>query len=88
MPVSGIVLTLTEERESREGVLRRLRADARVDVGPADGCRVAIVLVTDSLAAGRDLCEQLVALPGIDQLEVAYVAAEDEPASAGKGAST
>ena len=64
MPVSGIVLTLTEDRVRREDALRHLAAD------------------------GRDLCEALIDLPGVDQLEVAYVAAEDEPASTAEGAST
>lgn len=88
MPVSGIVLTLTEDRERRDGVLRHLAVDERVELGPTEGRRVAVVLVTDSLAAGRDLCEELVALPGIDQLEVAYVAAEDGPAPTAEGGST
>lgn len=88
MPVSGIVLTLTEDRVRREEALRHLAADGRLEVGPAEGRRVAVVLVTESLADGRDLCEALIDLPGVDQLEVAYVAAEDEPAPTAEGAST
>lgn len=80
MAVGGLVLSLSSDPTLRREAEAFLQADPRLDEGPRAGLRVAVVATTDTLGEGRDLCEALIAHPGIENLEVAYVAPEEERA--------
>lgn len=77
MAVGGLVLSLSSDPRQRVAAERWIRADARLEEGPRAGLRLAVVALTDTLGAGHDLCQELLAHPGIDHLEVAYVAPEE-----------
>lgn len=78
MAIGGLVLSLSPDPERRTAALAWIRAHPCLEVGPSEGVRLAVVATTETLGAGRDLCEALVELPGIDALEVAYIASEDD----------
>jgi hypothetical protein len=78
MAVGGLVLTLHPDPQREREVLRQIAADPRLEQGPRTGSRLALVVTTDSLGEGHALCEALLAHPGIENLEVAYVAPEEE----------
>ena len=82
MAVGGLVLTLSPDPSLRGDAEAFLRSDLRLEEGPRQGLRVAVVATTGTLGEGRDLCEALIAHPGIENLEVAYVAPEEERALA------
>jgi hypothetical protein len=89
MAIGGLVLTLSSSAPLQRAALRFLHTDPRLEIGLNDGARLAAVATTDTLGEGRDLCEALTNHPGIDRVEVAYVATEeeeDEPAAASAGA--
>lgn len=79
MAVGGLVLSLSADTPQRLAAERWIQADPRLEQGPREGLRLAVVALTDTLRAGHDLCQELLAQPGIDHLEVAYVAPEEEP---------
>ena len=82
MAVGGLVLTLSAEPDAQASALLQIEADPRLEAGPRHGNRLALVATTDTLGEGHDLCEALLAHAGIDNLEVAYVASEEDVASA------
>ena len=76
MAVGGLILTYSPEARLREEAAAYLRAHPAIDLGPEEHGRVAVVICTDTLAGGRDLCETLIEHPGIVHLDVAYVGDE------------
>ncbi|MDF1700943.1 MAG: hypothetical protein P1V36_07265 [Planctomycetota bacterium] len=81
MAVGGLVLSLSSDAVSRRAAEELLRSDPRIEEGPREGLRLAVVATTDTLGQGHELCEALLAHPGIENLEVAYVAPEEERAA-------
>lgn len=81
MAVGGLVLTLSPDPALRSDAEAVLAADPRLETGPREGLRQAVVATTDTLGEGHALCERLMAHPGIENLEVAYVAPEEERAA-------
>lgn len=81
MAVGGLVLTLSPDEALRHDAECLLRDDPRLEPGPRAGLRMAVVATTATLGEGHDLCQRLLAHPGIDNLEVAYVAPEEERAA-------
>lgn len=80
MAVGGLVLTLSSEPSLRREAQHRIRIDPRLEEGPCEGLRMAVVAITDTLGEGHGLCQSLLAHPGIENLEVAYVAPEEDVA--------
>ena len=76
MPVSGLIVTLSEDTDLRAHALQALAAKPEVTLG--DGCDeshcwLPIALEAETLAASRDLAEELSTLPGIDLVELVSV---------------
>lgn len=67
MPVSGLVITLADGAD-----LDPLRALQPLSFGEAVGCRLPAVAETDDVLSEQALYEQIEALPGVLQLEVAF----------------
>jgi len=65
MPVSGLVLTLTDAAPAREQALATVRSHPAVDVGEPCGGRVPIVVDTLDSEADKEMWEWLGALPGV-----------------------
>ena len=70
MPVSGLVIVC---RGDALDVLRTLRSDDRVTLGPLETAgRIPIVLETETNSAHRRCMEWLGHLDGVSHLELAY----------------
>jgi hypothetical protein len=82
MAVGGLVLTLSSDPDARASVLAWIQQETRLEEGPQEGHRMAVVATTETLGEGHDLCQVLLSHPGIDNLEVAYVAPEEDTALA------
>ncbi|HIG05151.1 MAG: hypothetical protein HN940_05825 [Planctomycetes bacterium] len=81
MAVGGLILSLSPDLALRQSAEDCVRSDPRLEEGPRHRLRMAVVATTDTLGEGHDLCEALLAHPGIENLEVAYVAPEEERAA-------
>jgi tRNA(Glu) U13 pseudouridine synthase TruD len=73
MPVSGIVLTLTREERCREELVGRLRGESRLRLGELDGNYLPAVVEAATSRECAEVCEQLLALAGIECVSVACV---------------
>lgn len=82
MAIGGLVLSLSNDPELRRAAERWIDREPRLETGPSEGPRLAVVASTDTLGEGHELCQALLDLPGIENLEVAYVAPEEERADA------
>jgi hypothetical protein len=78
MAIGGLVLSLSTDPELRRAAERWIDQEPRLETGPQAGQRLAVVAATDTLGEGHDLCEALLGLPGVDNVEVAYVAPEED----------
>ena len=79
MPVSGLVVSLSQEPQLRAEALDAISREAKITLGEREGNRLAIVLDTDSSQEDRHIWDWLHSLPGIALLEVAFVGF-DQPA--------
>jgi hypothetical protein len=73
MPISGLVITLSEDAALRQAALAALQRQPAVSVGPLTGNRVPIVVDTIDDDADREVWEWLHTLPGIVLVNVAAV---------------
>ncbi|MFO0836539.1 MAG: hypothetical protein U0638_16350 [Phycisphaerales bacterium] len=80
MAVSGIVVTLSDDRGLAKAALESLSTDPRLTLGERFDRRLAAVAETPSVRDDRDLWDDLNALPGVVRVDVTFVAL-DEPAS-------
>ncbi len=80
MPVSGLVLILSEDESTHAATLQAIGDDPRVEVGPRQGRRVAVVVDTDSSDEDKVVWHRLQSLAGVDLVELTFVGFE--PAAA------
>lgn len=78
MAVGGLVVTFTEDPAQRAAARAVLEHDPRIEVGPADGLRLAVVAETDDARSGEKLCAELLRHPGIVSVDLAYVGGLDD----------
>jgi len=79
MPVSGLVLTLTDAAPLRAQALATVREHPAVDVGEPHGGRVPIVVDTPDSSADRDIWEWLGAIPGVLFVDLVCTDASEDP---------
>ena len=87
MPVSGLVVSLSDEPQPRAESLALIGREPRITVGVVEANRLAIVVDTASSEEDRRLWEWLGSLPGVSFVEVAFVGFEqqgDLPVQAGQ----
>ncbi len=77
MAVGGLVVSFSSDPALRAAAEDLIRSEPRLETGPGEGVRLALVATTDTLGEGHDLCQALLAHPGVVNLEVAYVAPEE-----------
>lgn len=85
MPVSGLVLVLTDDEPQQAGVLQALGCTTAIDVGRQVGNRVAVVIDTATRQEHESILEAIHRIPGVRFVEVAFVGfdpSEDEDSSA------
>jgi hypothetical protein len=81
MAVSGLVLNLSPVDDLASRALVSLSRDPRITIGERFGRRLAAVAQTESPQADRDLWDDLHATPGVEYVDVTFVALDD-PATA------
>ena len=79
MPVSGLAITLTEDREQQEAALAALRAHPNIEVGQQHGHRLPIVVDTETDEADKDVWRWLHEQPGVRFVDVVTVHHDDGP---------
>lgn len=91
MPISGLVLTLDvgDPGDTRsaalEATLAALARDPRVTLGPREHHRLAIALETDSQAADKQAWRELLALPAVTWIDLAYITIDPTEAETHNG---
>lgn len=73
MPVSGLVITLANDRQRRDTALAALSQEPRIELGVLRASRLAIVVDTATPEDDQQLWQWLNALPGVEFVEVALV---------------
>ncbi len=87
MPVSGLVLTLSPDPTLRHRTLEQLARRPQVEVAPADGNRLPIVLDTPEPETDKRCWRWLHELEGVEHVDVAFIHFEDTDACAAHGSS-
>ena len=77
MPVSGLVVTLSNQRTPREDALQRIGRESRIETGAISGNQIAIVMDTKDSVEDKELWNWLGELPGVEFVDVAMVGFED-----------
>ena len=80
MAVGGLVVTYSDNPGHRAAARRLLEADARLELGPREGLRQAVVAETENARAGEALFEDLLQHPGIVAVDLAFVGGLDADA--------
>lgn len=78
MPVSGLVVSLTDDPQLREDAISSIREESRIEVGVIESGRMAIVLDTASSDEDKQLWHWLSSLPGVVFVDVAMVGFETQ----------
>ncbi|MEN8377115.1 MAG: hypothetical protein ABFS34_16955 [Gemmatimonadota bacterium] len=79
MQISGLVLFLSEDAASATEALTTLRARVDLEFGAAAAPRrVPAVLTAPTSGASKDAIRAFEALAGVERVEVAFIAFEDE----------
>jgi hypothetical protein len=81
MPVSGLVVSLSDEPQPRSEALAVIGREARITMGVLEANRLAIVLDTASSEEDRQLWDWLGSLSGVSFVEVAFVGFEQRGTS-------
>ena len=81
MPVSGLVVSLSDEPQPRAEALDVIGREPRITVGVLEANRLAIVLDTASSEEDRQLWTWLGSLPGVSFVEVAFVGFDQQEKS-------
>ncbi|MFO0677051.1 MAG: hypothetical protein U0169_10970 [Polyangiaceae bacterium] len=73
-------MTLDPREGLRREALARMIGDPRIDLGESVGAHVPVVLDTQTASEGAELCESLLATPGVLGLDVVRIdfAADEE----------
>jgi nitrate reductase NapAB chaperone NapD len=86
MPISGLVVVCRQAAAA--DVLRALRCRAGVTVGPIDTPeRIPVILETETDRSHRVSLRELRELPGVANIELAYVDYRDDPTTQAEGVS-
>lgn len=79
MPVSGLVITLSDEINARRHALAAIESDERLTVGERQKNCLPVVADTESIQEGSRLVRQeLMDLDGVEFVDVVSVNFEDE----------
>ena len=73
MPVSGLVVSLSDEPQLRADALSVIGREPRITMGICEENRLAIVVETVNSDQDRQLWEWLGDLPGVTFVEVAFI---------------
>lgn len=78
MPVSGLVITLTDRPESRASALAGIEAQPGLTVGSVVGSHLPVVIEAVTAEGCKQIAERLLALSGVEFVNVVSVDFSDE----------
>lgn len=79
MPVSGLVVTLSDEQSARQNALETIEADERLEIGDRQKNRLPVVADTESIDGGTELVrDELLDIEGVVFVDLITVNFEDE----------
>jgi nitrate reductase NapAB chaperone NapD len=81
MPVSGLVVSFSDQPDLREKAMDAIRDDSRIEIGVTKSQRMAIVIDTPSSDEDKQLWGWLNSLPGVVFVDVVMVGFEESTAS-------
>jgi hypothetical protein len=79
MPISGLLITLTDDPKASNAAMSELRADPRLVLGDRRGPLLPLVADTPDREEDQSLWRQLNEHDGIVKVDVVFVHIEDEP---------
>jgi hypothetical protein len=79
MPISGLVVALVDDLETRRTALAMLAQHPAIDVGEPAGGRVPIVVETLDENDDRLVWEWIHTVPGVTFVVVAYIHFDEDP---------
>jgi hypothetical protein len=82
MPISGLVITWNSAHDDHASALAALQAHPAIELGTTTALMCAIVVDSADPAEDRRIWEWLHALPGVAQVQVAFVGFDDDDSSA------
>ena len=79
MPVSGLVVTLSDDEEERAGAVDTIAADERLTIGEAQKNRLPVVAETETIGEGSELMrDELLDIDGVVFVDLVTVNFEDD----------
>ncbi len=83
MPISGLVITLSDDPSQRQIALDQLATDPRLTLGQLHGSRLPVVAETETVRQSTDLVrEELLDIPGVVFVDIVSVDFSDIDESA------
>jgi len=79
MPITGLILTLSEDAALAETALWVLARRPELELGERVGCRIPASADTPSMKEDKDLQEWLTEVPGVRFVDVVWAWIEDGP---------
>lgn len=79
MPISGLVITLDAATEDHDRTIAELEAEPAIEIGTRSGHKCAIVIDSPSKADDQKLFTWVRDLPGVADVQVAFVGFDDAP---------
>ena len=77
MPIAGLVATLSCADAERAALVEQLAGVPGLTVGPRMDTRLAMVLETGTVREQRAVWEEISALPGVADIQLAYAHMDD-----------
>jgi nitrate reductase NapAB chaperone NapD len=78
MPISGLVVTLSPQSGEHESVVQQIRNHRHLQAGPRQDLRLPVVVDTPDREADKACWQWLNSLPGVHQVDVAFIHFEDD----------
>lgn len=79
VPISGLVITLDGSPEDDDQTIAHLKAESAIEIGVRSGHKCAIVIDSPSKDADQKLFTWVRDLPGVADVQVAFVGFDDSP---------
>ena len=79
VPISGLVLTLDPSHKDHDETIRRLNVEPTIEIGERSRHKCAIVIDSASKADDQILFTWVRDLPGVADVQVAFVGFDDAP---------
>lgn len=79
MPISGLVIVFDGNAIQHTDSLNLLRKEPAIEVGDIRGNKTAVVVESQSKTQDQQLSQWIRALPGVVDLQIAFVSVDDAP---------